>query len=70
MRTFELWRDRRSGEVWAVRLVEGVVEGCSGPLRPRDRDPRYLDGLDYSVQHADRFERERAEFEVAEPFTV
>ncbi len=66
MRTYELWRDPASGEVWAIRLVEGVVEGCCGPLPSHDRDPRYLDGLDYSAEQVGRLERDRESFELVE----
>jgi hypothetical protein len=67
MRTQELWRERESGEVWAVRLVAGVVVGCCGPLAPRDRDASYLNGLDYSPERADWIERHRDAFDLAQP---
>lgn len=70
MRTYELWRERESGEVWAMRLVEGVVVGCCGPLGPRERDARYLSSLDYSPERVDWVERHRDAFDLAEPTAV
>jgi len=70
MKTYELWRERASGEVWAVRLVEGTVVGCCGPLATHDRNVSYLGGLDYAPDRADWIERHRDAFDLAQPTAV
>jgi hypothetical protein len=70
MKMHELWRHRETGEVWAVKLVDGVVVGCFGPLAVHDRDARYLDAFDYSPARAAWIEGRRDTFDLAEPTAV
>lgn len=67
MTTYELWRERRSGEVWAVHLRDGIVIGCCGPLAARECDPQFLHGLDYAGDLAEWIDGRRDEFDLAEP---
>jgi hypothetical protein len=62
MVTHEFWRDMRTGEVLAVRLRDGVVVGCCGPLHHDDIDRDFLDDYDYLEAGAGRIEAERESF--------
>jgi len=64
MRTYEFWRERGTGDIWAVELEDGIVAACAGPLRPGDIDPAFLDGYDYSPAEAARLEAAREEFDL------
>ena len=66
MRTHEFWRNR-SGGVWAVELVEGVVAGCCGPLDASEIEDEFLPHLEYSAREAEWIEAHRTEFELFEP---
>lgn len=59
MISHEFWRHRETGEVWAVKLHDGVVVACSGPLHHDDIDPDFLGGLDYGKEHAAAIEASR-----------
>lgn len=64
MRTYEFWRERRTRDIWAVELEDGIVAACAGPLHPGEIDPAYLDGYDYSPAEAERLEAAREEFDL------
>jgi hypothetical protein len=59
MRTYEFWRRRETGEIWAVELAEGVVVGCCGPLHSSDVDESFLPTFDYSHEDAAWVEEHR-----------
>lgn len=67
MTSHEFWRDTRTGEVWAVRLLDGVVVGCCGPLHHDDVDPDFLEDLDYAAEGAASIEAQREEFALLAP---
>lgn len=46
MKTYEFWRERRTGEVWAIELLEGAVVGCCGPLDHSELDEKFLEAFD------------------------
>ena len=48
MKTYEFWRERRTGEVWAIELLEGAVVGCCAPLDHSELDEKFLEAFDYS----------------------
>ena len=62
MVTYEFWRNRRTGEVLAVKLFDGVVVACCGPLHHDDIDPGFLEDLDYSEADAASVESAREEY--------
>lgn len=62
MITFEFWRNRETGEILAVKLLDGIVVGCAGPLHHDDVDPEFLEDLDYASEGADRVEETRELF--------
>ena len=70
MRTHELWRERLTGEVWAIELREGMVTGCLGPLAHEDVDHDLLDRYDYTGERADWIEQHRGEFDLYGPVAV
>jgi hypothetical protein len=70
VKAYELWRERETGEIWAVRLVDGTVVGCCGPLASHDRDNRSLSSLDYAPDGADWIEGRRDDVDLAEPTVV
>jgi hypothetical protein len=47
---YQFWTHRTSGEVWAVRLVDGKVDGSCGPLR---YDERNVPLNEYEYDHED-----------------
>ncbi len=59
MTSHEFWRHAETGEIWAVRLRDGVVVACSGPLHGDDIDPDFLDALDYGEKGAATIEASR-----------
>jgi hypothetical protein len=67
MTTYELRRERSSGEVWAVHLRDGIVIGCCGPLAARASDPRFLYELDDVSDLAGWIDGRRDELDIAEP---
>jgi hypothetical protein len=58
----EFWRDRGTGEYWAVELVGGEVTGCAGPLRRSEVSTAYLPDYAYSREQAPRLGQERTRF--------
>jgi hypothetical protein len=64
MRTYEYWRHRKTREIWAVELKDGVVVGCAGPLHPGDVGPDFLPGYDYTPEGAVVLEAARDAFEL------
>jgi hypothetical protein len=63
MTSYEFWRERSTGSIWAVRLHEGVVVGCCGPLTWSEIDERFLPTFDYSAERAELVESRREEYE-------
>lgn len=70
LRTYEFWRERSNGEVWAIRLLDGIVVGCCGPLAARELDVSYLSGLDYSAERAEWVEEHRDAFDLCQPAPI
>lgn len=67
MITYEFWRDTRTGLIWGVRLLDGVVDGVCGPLDAEEIDEGFLGSLDYAVAPAAAMERERDSYTLHEP---
>jgi hypothetical protein len=67
MKTFEFWRERETGEVWAVELLDGVVVAHCGPLHHSEVDAQFLETFDYRVSGSDEIEAERDRFDLVEP---
>ena len=67
MTTYEFWRHRTTGEVIAVKLLDGIVVSFCGPLHHDDIDAAYLPSLDYSEDGAGGIEAAR---EVYTPLAV
>lgn len=63
MTTYEFWRHRTSGEVVAVKLLDGVVVAWTGSLHRDDVDASFLPGLDYAEAGAADVEAAREEYE-------
>ncbi len=70
MRRHEFWRERATGEVWAIELHEGVVSGCFGPLEHGDVDDELLGRCVWDRERADWIERHRDEFDLHVPAAV
>ena len=66
MKTYEFWRERETGQVWAVKLLEGVVVGCCGPLDHSEIESRFLATFDYSPERAALTEAQRDSFDLHE----
>jgi hypothetical protein len=67
MRTYEFWRERRTGEVWAIELLEGVVVGSCGPLDHSELDETFLEAFDYSPGRSASIEAHRDAFDLYDP---
>jgi hypothetical protein len=70
VKTHEFWRERGTGEVWAVELLEGVVSGTCGPLDHSEVEERFLDTFDYSAERAAWIEQHRDAFDLHDPVGV
>jgi hypothetical protein len=71
VRTHKFWRERRTGEVWAIELRDGVVAGVHGPLHWSEINPAFLRaGYEYSREEAPGLEARRDEFELLDEETV
>ena len=66
MTTFEVWRERATGRLWAVRLEAGDVTGAV-PVEPSDINAEWLSTCDYSVAAGDDIQRRRDEFSLVGP---
>jgi len=64
MKTYEYWRERETGQIWAVEFVDGIVVGCCGPLDCDELEQRFLPTLDYSVERAAWVEAHREAFDL------
>ena len=64
MKTYEFWRERGTGEIWAVELLDGVVVGCCGPLTRSEVEERFLRTFDYSPARAAWVEAHRDAFDL------
>lgn len=64
MKMYEFWRERRTGEVWAMKLFEGVVVGCCGPLDHSELDEKFLEAFDYSPDRSAWIEEHRDAFDL------
>jgi hypothetical protein len=68
---YEFWREKATGEVWAIELEEGIVVGGSGPLHSSEVDPAFLrEGYEYLAEQAVSVEARREEFEPLDEATV
>jgi hypothetical protein len=59
MTSYEFWRHHATGEVIAVKLLDGIVVGACGPLHHDDMDAAFLPSLDYSEDGAEAIETAR-----------
>jgi hypothetical protein len=57
--TYEFWRHRTTGEVFAVKLLDGIVVASCGPLHRDDVDAGFLPTLDYTEKDAGAIESAR-----------
>ena len=64
MKTHEYWRERETGEVCAVELLDGVVVGYCGPLNASELEEQFLKTLDYSPERAAWIEAHRDAFDL------
>jgi hypothetical protein len=67
MKGHEFWRERASGEVWAIELVDGVVAGCCGPLEHNELEEGFLETFDYTAERSSWVEAHRADFDLYDP---
>ncbi len=70
METYEFWRDRESGDLWAVVLRGGIVVASHGPLHWSEITPSYLTGYDYLPDEAASIEARRDDFEQLDAWAV
>ncbi|MEZ5102386.1 MAG: hypothetical protein R3C15_21805 [Thermoleophilia bacterium] len=59
---YEFWRDRKSGEVWAIELEDGRVRGVAGPIDPKLASYATLGAADYRPDEAQRIDHARESF--------
>lgn len=67
LKTYEFWRDRQDGKIWAVELADGIVVGCCGPLHHKEVDEAFLHMFDYTPDGAGRIETGRNNFDMVDP---
>jgi len=66
MITYEFWRHPETGEVWAVKLRNGIVVAACGPLHHDEIDHEFLEDLDYSEEGAASIEATRDRYGLVE----
>lgn len=64
MKEHEFWRERSTGQVYAIELEDGIVTGSCGPLSRTETDDDFLPSFDYSPVRAEWIERNREAFEL------
>jgi hypothetical protein len=64
MKSYEFWRERATGSIWAVELLQGVVVGCCGPLARSEIEERFLRTFDYGPARAAETEANRDAFDL------
>lgn len=67
MKTFEFWRERESGLIFAIALEDGVVVGSSGPVEHGDVDDDLLARYGYDAARAPWIEAHREELDLYAP---
>ena len=70
MKTYEFWRERETGEIWAIELLEGVVTGLCGPLHHSQLEEGFLSSFDYGSDRAAWVEANRDAFDLHSLTTV
>jgi hypothetical protein len=66
MKTYEFWRERATGETWAIELLDGVVLGCCGPLDHSEVEQQFLESFNYSPVRAAWVEGHRDAFDLCD----
>ncbi len=64
MKTFEFWRDRESGLIFAIALEDGVVAGSCGPVVYEEVDDELLERFAYGAGRAPWIEAHRDQFDL------
>ena len=64
--TFEVWRERATGRLWAVRLEIGDVTGAVR-VEPAEINPEWLSSCNDSVAAGGDVQRRRDEFSLVGP---
>jgi hypothetical protein len=64
MESYEFWREKQTGEIWAVKFLDGLVVGSCGPLDHSEVDEQFLEGLYYSTDRAAWIEAHRDAFDL------
>ena len=64
MKEHEFWRERATGRVYAVELVDGLVSGCCGPLDASEVEDEFLPTFDYDPGRAAWLEGHREAFQL------
>jgi hypothetical protein len=62
MISYEFWRHEPTGDVRAVKLRDGIVVACTGPLHHDDVNPDFLEALDYVAEGSAEVEAARDEY--------
>lgn len=70
MKEYEFWRERATGEIWAIQLSDGAVSGCCGPLQRSEVDESFLDALDYAPDRAGWVDAHRDAFDLCDPTLI
>ena len=66
----EFWRCSKTGEVWAIELVEGIVAGVCGPLDHSEIEDEFLVAFDYNPASAASVEAQRDAYELYDALTL
>ncbi len=67
MKEYEFWRERETGEIWAIELGDGAVVGCCGPFDHSELEERFLAAFDYDCGRASWIEEHRGAFDLYDP---
>ncbi|HET6848765.1 MAG TPA: hypothetical protein VFH74_07890 [Gaiellales bacterium] len=66
MTTYEVWRERATSRLWAVRLEAGIVTGAI-EVEPSEVNPDWLSSYAYSPSTGAEVEQRREAFSLVGP---
>jgi hypothetical protein len=62
---YEFWKHNKSGDIYAVRILEGKITGAVGPLHWKEQEDKnlpnfhyddYLEGVEWFNDHQELFD--------------
>jgi len=64
MTAYQYWSHKRSGETWAVQIIDGQVVGACGPLYHSDR-PRDMRDFEYDRDEGEKINKHAGDYRLS-----